>query len=404
MPYMRVGNCVYKKNPDGSRGEKRGCSDSAEMAEAHMRALYAHESSKEALEELERGLVVEKEEYRDSQFLTTKEQGKYRWTLITGSAFEDRDGEIISEKAFQEDCDVMELTGDYGELLWWHCDGEVHPERGEKEARPYIPLGKCDTSLVYEKLNIESGTYYDDAVGAAFAANAGKLGASKAFYHKAGEPVDGVFSYIRTKERSLLPRTKEANLLTRLFGGNKEKEMADNKQRVAQLIETLGEEDAKKVLEQAKAMSEQAEAFLKSKEAAGQKQELQPQPELAAQLVAMKEAGDKLSAELKAATEGFQSAKEAMEKSAKDYAEYKAQAEKDTAELREDVAKLSTAVSALLGIQPKGAERFLASKDGKVVELTEEQKKKEKEALGQADDGFGGLTSWLISGKRPTAA
>jgi hypothetical protein len=42
MPYMRVGKCVYKQNPDGSRGSKKGCSATPEMAKQYLRALYVH--------------------------------------------------------------------------------------------------------------------------------------------------------------------------------------------------------------------------------------------------------------------------------------------------------------------------------------------------------------------------
>ncbi len=42
MPYVRVGKCVYHKNPDGSRGAKKGCSTSVEGAKEYLKALYAH--------------------------------------------------------------------------------------------------------------------------------------------------------------------------------------------------------------------------------------------------------------------------------------------------------------------------------------------------------------------------
>ena len=42
MPYIRDGKCVYKKNKDGSRGEKEGCSDSIEKAKDYLKALYAN--------------------------------------------------------------------------------------------------------------------------------------------------------------------------------------------------------------------------------------------------------------------------------------------------------------------------------------------------------------------------
>jgi len=43
MPYVRVGKCVYHKNPDGSRGSKKGCSSSVEGAKKYLAALYANE-------------------------------------------------------------------------------------------------------------------------------------------------------------------------------------------------------------------------------------------------------------------------------------------------------------------------------------------------------------------------
>ena len=42
MPWIRDGKCVYKKNKDGSRGEKEGCSDSKEKAKDYLKALYAN--------------------------------------------------------------------------------------------------------------------------------------------------------------------------------------------------------------------------------------------------------------------------------------------------------------------------------------------------------------------------
>lgn len=337
-----------------------------------------------------------------SQFITTKDaDGKVRWTMFTGSAFEDKDQEIISEKALQDDCDQMELTGDYGELLWWHSDGEMHIT--DKEARPYLPLGKCDISFVDNKINIESGTYYDDKVGAVLNEHSKEFGASKSFWHKEEEPVDGVYTYIRTKERSLLPRTKEANLLTRLFG-QKEKEMADNKERIAALKEKLGEEKTNEILAQGKEMSEKADKFLASKEAKtpkkkkaddkedaadeGKDEESESMKEFTETLTAMKESSDKLLLTLKEQSDAFTVYKEAKDK--------------ELDEVKANMAQVQSGLATLLGFQPKGGNKFVASesKDTVKKELTAEEKQKEKESLG-----FGGdVTSWIISGERPVAA
>ncbi len=329
--------------------------------------------------------------------------------LITGSAFKDRDAEIISEKAFQDDCDAMDLTGDYGELLWSHCDGELHA--GEKAARPYIPLGSCDLSLVQDKLNYETGVFYDDEVGRIFTEKAAEFGASKAFWHLPDEPLDGVYSYIQTKERSLLPRTKEANLLTRLFG-HKEKAMASPDERIAALKEKLGADEAEQLLATGKAMSEKASLFLESKEmkktkaddaedaadagddeaAEGEtpttKKKAAKGKETAELLVAFKEYGDKMTALVA-------EQKEAAAVST-------AATEKEISAIREDVAQMQQAYALLMGIQPGSV--FKASEKGKVREL----KGAEKTAADKVDEAAGigdnFLAGWIISGERPAAA
>lgn len=42
MPWIRKGKCVYKKNKDGTKGKKEGCSDSIEKAKDYLKALYAN--------------------------------------------------------------------------------------------------------------------------------------------------------------------------------------------------------------------------------------------------------------------------------------------------------------------------------------------------------------------------
>ena len=40
MPYKRVGKCVYKKNPDGSKGKKKGYSTTVAKAKKYLKKLY----------------------------------------------------------------------------------------------------------------------------------------------------------------------------------------------------------------------------------------------------------------------------------------------------------------------------------------------------------------------------
>ena len=46
MPYIRKGKCVYKKNSDGSHGEKVGCSETEDKAKRYLKRLYAVEEGK----------------------------------------------------------------------------------------------------------------------------------------------------------------------------------------------------------------------------------------------------------------------------------------------------------------------------------------------------------------------
>jgi len=44
MPYLAVGKCVYKKNPDGSKGKKVGCTKGS--VKDYLAALHRHADKK----------------------------------------------------------------------------------------------------------------------------------------------------------------------------------------------------------------------------------------------------------------------------------------------------------------------------------------------------------------------
>tara|TARA_Y100000114_G_C11755530_1_gene326652 strand:+ start:1943 stop:2260 length:318 start_codon:yes stop_codon:yes gene_type:complete len=50
MPYIRVSNCVYKKNKNNKKGKKVGCSKTIKKAKKYLQALYANEN--ESIEEI----------------------------------------------------------------------------------------------------------------------------------------------------------------------------------------------------------------------------------------------------------------------------------------------------------------------------------------------------------------
>lgn len=165
-----------------------------------------------------------------SNFTVTKDaKGEYRWTLISSSAYVDRDGEIVTEEALERAVEKMKATGEYGNLLWWHTP---------------IVLGKADFAMVHAHQLLESGTFASKDIAQKVEAAAAGLGASIGFGHTPDQPRNKEYHDIAIKERSLLPRGKESNLFTRLrvAGGSRMKELTAEKR--AGLVALLGEDEA----------------------------------------------------------------------------------------------------------------------------------------------------------------
>ena len=61
MPYTSSGKCVYKKNKDGSRGKKMGCTKGS--VKQYLKALYANtdESVDKTLSEETMRLIIREE-------------------------------------------------------------------------------------------------------------------------------------------------------------------------------------------------------------------------------------------------------------------------------------------------------------------------------------------------------
>jgi len=128
--------------------------------------------------------------------------GRSRWVMFSSTAYQDRDGEIVSQKALAEDVARADSTGEYGPLDWWHIPGVI--------------LGQCDYNAMDGKVLIESGTFASEEIAEAVKASADLLGGSISFYHPATEPQDGVYKNIRRFARALLPKAKASNLFTSL--------------------------------------------------------------------------------------------------------------------------------------------------------------------------------------------
>lgn len=130
--------------------------------------------------------------------------GRYRWVLISSSAYRDRDQEIVSQKALEGAVAIGDKTGYRGPLRWWHVPG--------------LDIGDCDFQAMHGRFLIESGTFRSERIGAAVARNAHKLQASIGFKHSRRDPdAAGVFHHIAIFERSLTPLGRAANAMTRLM-------------------------------------------------------------------------------------------------------------------------------------------------------------------------------------------
>ena len=99
----------------------------------------------------------------------------WRWLGVTSNAYEDREREIVSTKALEDDAERMEAAREYGPLRWWHV-GEVEYARPldwtTAIAGPGVDIGTCDISMVVGRMAVEGGTLHP-AIGPALAATAG---------------------------------------------------------------------------------------------------------------------------------------------------------------------------------------------------------------------------------------
>lgn len=146
--------------------------------------------------------------------------GEWRWSTISSSGYKDADGELITSAALAADVERADRDGDYGPLVWWHEYEPLltHHETGEYLLYSALVLGHCDYNAMAGPQNqflLESGTFVNDEIAEAMANHADELAVSIKFtYDKSTRDEDGTYHSIRRRERSLLPRNREANLFT----------------------------------------------------------------------------------------------------------------------------------------------------------------------------------------------
>jgi hypothetical protein len=144
--------------------------------------------------------------------------GSYRWIARSTTAYRDRDGEIITTKALDQDAARMTATKQYGPLRYWHL-GNPDPFDIVQPWGPGVDIGQCDYSTVIGRTSIESGTFKSAELGRAFAESAGDYELSPGFFHPPFEPnAAGEYENIRRFERSVVPIKygRASNLFTGL--------------------------------------------------------------------------------------------------------------------------------------------------------------------------------------------
>lgn len=169
----------------------------------------------------------------DGTFLAYKDaDGAARWVTIHTNKFIDRDREIFTEQAHCNYVARVDASKNYPDLQLWHTP---------------VPIGRADM-IDYDDRGfvIASGTYlpgYED-VGERLAelAKEQPLGCSHGFKYDRLDRLDGVFDWYDTREITVLPLRRAANLLTTSHPlGSKEIEML-NTEKAAFLERALGPE------------------------------------------------------------------------------------------------------------------------------------------------------------------
>lgn len=144
--------------------------------------------------------------------------GTPRWLARTTTAYRDRDREIIAIKALDQDSQRMTAAGQFGPLRFWHL-GRPDPLDAAQPWGPGLDVGDCDFSIQIGTTRVESGTFKSAQLAQRIAQTAAEYELSPGFFHPPNQPsADGVFTDIRTFERSLVPTKygRASNLFTGL--------------------------------------------------------------------------------------------------------------------------------------------------------------------------------------------
>lgn len=171
----------------------------------------------------------------------TDTKGHTRWLSYSTNAFEDYEGELFETKALEEAITWHEVAGDRGPLRVFHVPG--------------ADIGNCDFQGLIGRMVVESGTFYDDDLGRAaksyFESHQDvPFGVSIGFLFREGDEKDGVYEWLRFRERSVCPPGTAANPFTGFSIGGVPVMKLDER-KTAFLKEMFGEDLASGIIEDA---------------------------------------------------------------------------------------------------------------------------------------------------------
>lgn len=290
-----------------------------------------------------------------SGFKVFETSSGYRWLSFSSNAFKDLDGELFTTKALEEAVAYHDACKEYGPLRLYHI--------------PDADFGDADYMAVIGRFLVESGTFRDDELGQKaleyFRAHPEEqFQVSIGFMFKEGDERDGVYEWLRVKERSLCPFGKAANPFTSFaygeLGG-----MVMDEGKMKMLTDFFGEDTASKIVGKAEAQTKELEGSVAFKELDALKAAVEGLPE-----------GD-LRSEIAALVEKHSKTEEPEVEESKEQEDEKEVAVTETI----DLATLVTSVQAL-------AQGFTAIKDSlEQVQVEIKGMKEEDEKKSNAPRG-----------------
>ena len=158
-------------------------------------------------------------------------QGIWRWLIVNTNKYEDREGEIFSEKSHKEYIHFVEKTGHWPELWLWHTPGT---RMGVASAVDYV-----------DGFVVHSGKYDKgmEDVAESLSKMQNELGVSHGYEYLVGDEEDKVYDHYRTFELTICPADRAANIWgTEFETFNKEVTMGFSADKRKFFVGILGEE------------------------------------------------------------------------------------------------------------------------------------------------------------------